>query len=161
MHVCERECIFYLVRESACECSHWAQCCGGPLLHLIPPHFSSLVSETLATCTSSTLQKPRRQEEGSPLLLNISPFPFFVFLRNSSTPLALLSTAHPIRSEHLQRDSPPYGLAHGEPDAFQWAAAPLTRDLLSGYLHNPHGSTPQPPGGTASCGEHLFNLSSS
>lgn len=41
------------------------------------------------------------------------------------------------------------------------AAAPITRDLLSGYLHNPHGSTQQPPGGTASCGEHLFNLSSS
>lgn len=41
------------------------------------------------------------------------------------------------------------------------AAAPITRDLLSRYLHNPHGSTLQPPGGTASCEEHLFNLRSS
>ena len=42
---------------------------------------------------------------------------------------------------------------------FSVAAAPITRDLLSWYLHNPHGSTLQSPGGTASCEEHLFNLS--
>lgn len=153
------QCIFDLVRGLCeCPCSRWVPRSSRPPLHLILPHFSSLVSKTLATCTSSTLQKPRRQEEGSPLLLNISSFPFLSFGERQHTP-ALLSTVHRIYSEHLKHTL--FCTAHT-----RWiqhisvAAGPLTHDLLSRYLHNPHGSTLQPPGGNASCGEHLFNLSS-
>lgn len=87
----------------------------------------------------------------------------FCLLENSSrfnqTP-ALISTVHQIHSEHLKPTlscaAPIRRIQH-----VSAAAAPITRDLLSRYLHNPHGSTLQPPEGTASCEEHLFNLSSS
>lgn len=105
-----------------CSCLHWAQCYRGPLLHLILAHFSSLVSRKLTTCTSSTLQKACRQEEGSPCLLNISPF-LFVLSRTAagltrrllSYPQCIKFTLNPLlntlSSAHLTQ---------GESNIFQW-----------------------------------------
>lgn len=155
------KCIFYLVRGLCeCECSHWVQCWSRPLFHLIPPHFSSLVSKTLTTCTSSTLQKPRRQEEGSPLLLNISPIPFLSSWEQRRFNLLSYQQRTKFTLNSLST-LPSAQLTHDESSTFQWQLATITRDLLSRHLHNPHGSMLQPPGGTVSCGEHLFNLSSS
>lgn len=133
-------------------------CCRWLLLHLILPHFSSLVSKTLATCTSSPLQKAPQARGGLPTSIKYFSLSLFVFSRTGSrfnqTP-ALLSTVHQIHSEH------PLSSHTRRVQHISVAAAPITRDLLSRYLHNPHGSTLQPPGGTASCEEQLFNLGSS
>lgn len=126
------------------------QCCRWPLFYLLP-NFYVLVKNT--SCTSSTLQKTRSQEEGSPLLLNISSFCFVcsssLFAHQQYTKFILN-----ILNSRLSCTAHIWWIQH-----ISVAMAPITRDLLSGYLHNPHGSTPQPPGGNASCEEHLLNLS--
>lgn len=109
--------------------------------------------------TSKGLQARR----GLPTSIKYFSLSLFCLLENSSrfnqTP-ALLSTVHQIHCQHLKPTL--FCTAHtGWIQHISVAAAPITRDLLSRYFHNPHGSTLQPPEGTASCEEHLFNLSSS
>lgn len=132
------------------------QRCGRPPLPRILPHFSSLMSKTLTTCTSSTLQKPRRQDEGSPLPLNISPSlpPPFCLLENSSrfnqTP-ALSSTAQRIQLSASPARSLLYGSRLLNPNTFRQQRQQSHVTFCQDIYIIPHRSTLRPPGCTASC----------
>lgn len=128
------------------------------LFHAISP---SGCQKPLITCTSSALQKTQRQAEVSPLLLNI-----FSFLPLSS------------RGQHVVLPDP-YLLITGAPNSnilHALSSAQLTRSESNNFGGGGTRShmtfcqdiyiIPMVPQsslleGDASCGEHLFNLSSS
>lgn len=104
--------------------SQWVQGCCKPPLHLSLPHISSLMSKTLTTCTSSTLQKPCSQETAAS-----STRPLFSYQNCTRFTLNIVNTPSTAHAQWIQHISV--------------ATAATTRDLWSRYLHNPHGSTLQ------------------
>lgn len=78
-----QRCVFYLGRDQCVSIplQICVQCRGRPSAHLILPHFSSLVSKSLATCTSSTLQKAPQARGGLPTSIKYFSLPLFVFSR--------------------------------------------------------------------------------
>lgn len=76
-------CVFYLGTDQCVSIplQICVQCRRRPSAHLILPHFSSLVSKTLATCTSSTLQKAPQARGGLPTSIKYFSLSLFVFSR--------------------------------------------------------------------------------
>lgn len=120
----------------------WCQKHSPPALHL---HF----------------KKPAGMRRVPPLPLNIS---LFLFLSSQAhqqaepDPCSLISSAPNSILKMSSSCSPSAQLSQVESNTFQWQQRRSHVTLCQRYLHNPHGSTLQSPGGAASCEEHLFNL---
>lgn len=78
-----QRCVFYLGRDQCVSIplQICMQCRRRPSAHLILPHFSSLVSKMLTTCTSSTLQKAPQARGGLPTSIKYFSLSLFVFSR--------------------------------------------------------------------------------
>lgn len=113
----------------------------GSSKHLIPRHISSLMSKPLTTCTSSALEKkPCRQDEAPPLLLNMLYFSFFWNFKAARVhPDPFWSDLNCTKLTQKVLNTLDCSLTINP--KIPVATAAITPDLLSRYLHNPHGST--------------------